>query len=193
MLPAACRTVLLRSCGPTSVATIGLIAAPGQCGRPRAGVGEVAGRDRGAHAPQPQCVGHSGGLWASRAKTQGTRVVGVAPPARPSPPAEVRELGAAGRAVARRCEARAEGHRRSGGHRLGVSAHASPHWRKPPKNTETRPRAHSRRARSGRVLVATWATPPRSVVAPFVELHERHSTAVLAMSNGAPPATSGTT
>ena len=35
---------------------------------------------------------------------------GVAPPARPAPPAEVRELGAAGRAVARRCEARAEGH-----------------------------------------------------------------------------------
>ena len=27
--------------------------------------------------------------------------------------------------------------------------------------------------------VATWATPPRSVDAPFVELHERHSTAVL--------------
>jgi hypothetical protein len=29
--------------------------------------------------------------------------------------------------------------------------------------------------------------------APFVELHDRHSTAVLAMSKGAPPAASGTT
>ena len=77
-------------------------------------------------------------------------MVGVAPPARPAPPAEVRELGAAGRAVARRRDARAEGHRRGRGHRLeGVSAHASPHWRKPPKTGETRPRAHSRAARSG--------------------------------------------
>ena len=72
-------------------------------------------------------------------------MVGVAPPARPAPPAEVRELGTAGRAVARRCEARAEGHRRGRRHRLeGVSAHASPHWRKPPRTGETRPREHSR-------------------------------------------------
>jgi hypothetical protein len=45
----------------------------------------------------------------------------------------------------------------------------------------------------GGLCVAVWATPPRSVDAPFVELHERHSTAVFAMSNGAPPAASGTT
>lgn len=42
--------------------------------------------------------------------------------------------------------------------------------------------------RSGGIWLAPWATPPRSVDAPFVELHERQSTAVLAMSNGAPPA-----
>lgn len=35
--------------------------------------------------------------------------------------------------------------------------------------------------------------PTRSVDAPFVELHERHSTAVLVTSNGAPPAASGLT
>jgi hypothetical protein len=35
--------------------------------------------------------------------------------------------------------------------------------------------------------------PAPSVDAPFVELHERHSTAVVAMSNGGPPAASGTT
>jgi len=53
-------------------------------------------------------------------------MVGVAPASRSAPPAEVRELGAAGRAVARRCEDRAEGHRRGCGHRLqGVSAHGS--------------------------------------------------------------------
>ena len=107
-------------------------------------------------------------------------MVGVAPPARPAPTAEVRELGAAGRAVARRREARAEGHRRGRGHRLeGVSAHASPHWRKPPKTGETRPRAHSRAARSAHKRVAIWSTPPRPVDAPLVELHDRHSTELL--------------
>ena len=124
-------------------------------------------------------------------------MVGVAPPARPAPPAEVRELGAAGRAVARRCEDRAEGHRRGRGQRLeGVSAHASPHWRKPPKTGETRPCAHDWEARtSGQGVV--WVPPvgPSCVhEAPFVaELHERHSTAVLARSNGAPPSMSATT
>jgi len=49
------------------------------------------------------------------------------------------------------------------------------------------------RRRSGRTGVAAWATPPRSVDAPFVELHERQSTEQLPMSNGAPPAASGTT
>lgn len=58
---------------------------------------------------------------------------------------------------------------------------------------ETRPRAHSREARSGRDCVVISATPPRSLgEAPFVELHERHSTDVLAMSNGAPPEASAT-
>ena len=52
---------------------------------------------------------------------------------------------------------------------------------------------HAERSRSGRIGAAIRATPPRSVDAPFVELHERHSTAVLPMSNGAPPAASGTT
>ena len=82
-------------------------------------------------------------------------MVSFAPPARPAPRTEVRELRAAGRAVARRCEDRAEDHRRGRGHRLGgVSAHASPHWRNPPRKGETRPRAHSRGARSGRGLGA---------------------------------------
>ena len=49
------------------------------------------------------------------------------------------------------------------------------------------------RGRSGRKRDAAWATPPRSVDAPLVELHERQSTAQLPMSNGAPPAASGTT
>lgn len=120
-------------------------------------------------------------------------MVGVAPPARPAPPVEVRELGTAGMAVARRGEAPAEGDRRGCGQRLeGVSGHAAPDWRKPPENRETPPRKHSRRARSARTCVSTWATPP-PVDAPLVELHERHSTDVLAMSNGAPPAASGTT
>lgn len=48
-------------------------------------------------------------------------------------------------------------------------------------------------SRSGRVRSALWATPPRSVDAPLVELQERHSTEVLAMSKGAPPAASGVT
>ncbi len=57
-------------------------------------------------------------------------MMSVAPPARPAPPAEVRELGAAGRAVARRHEARAKGDGR--GRRLeGVSARAPLHWRRP--------------------------------------------------------------
>jgi hypothetical protein len=47
--------------------------------------------------------------------------------------------------------------------------------------------------RSGSKRGSLWATPPRSVDAPFVELHDRHSTAQLVMSNGAPPAASGTT
>jgi hypothetical protein len=45
----------------------------------------------------------------------------------------------------------------------------------------------------GVLASVAWATPPRSVDAPFVELHDRHGTAVLPMSNGAPPAASGTT
>jgi len=52
--------------------------------------------------------------------------MGVAPPARPASPAEVRDLGAAGRAVARRCEARAEGQRRRSGHRSGMLVGAAP-------------------------------------------------------------------
>ena len=44
---------------------------------------------------------------------------------------------------------------------------------KTPKNRETRPREHRRRARSGGRRVATWATPS-PVDAPFVELLERH-------------------
>ena len=107
--------------------------------------------------------GRSGRLRRPRAKTQGTRMMGVAPPARAAPPAEVRELGAAGWAVPRRCEARAEGHRRGRGQRLeGVSAHAPPHWRKPPTKRETRPSAHSRRAPVSVLPRRLWATPPRS-------------------------------
>ena len=167
----------------------------GQRGRARADLGAVAWRDLGAHAPRVRGCVPPGALWRPWAKAQGTRMVGVAPPARPAPPAEVRELDAAGRAVARGCEARAEGHRCGRGHRLeGVSAHASPPLAKTPITGETRPCAHSREARSGGICVALWAIPPRSSEdAPFVELHERHSTDVLATSNGAPPAASGMT
>jgi len=144
--------------------------------------------------PGPGSKRNSGALWRQRAKTHGTRMVGVAPPARPAPPAKVRELGAAGRAVARRCEARAEGHRRGRRHRLeAVSAHVHHRVAKTPTTGETRPRAHSRKARSAGKRPPVLATPPRSVDAPFVELHDRHSTAELPMSNGAPPAASGTT
>ena len=141
-----------RRCSPRHV---------GQRRRLRVDLGEVAGRHLGAHAPRPRCGGHSGGLRCPRTKALGTRLVGVAPPPRSAPPAEVRELGAAGGAVARRCEARAEGHRRGRGCRLGgVSVHPSPHWRKPPKKGETRPRAHSREAQSAAIGPALWATPP---------------------------------
>ena len=143
--------------------------------------------------PGPGSRRHSGAPWRAWAETDGTRMVSVAPPARPTRSAEVRELGTAGRTLATRCKDRAEDDRRGRGRRLeGVSSHAGPDWRKPPKNRETRPRAHSREARSAGTCGALWATPPRSVDAPFVELHDRHSTAVLAMSNGAPPAASGT-
>ena len=109
----------------------------GQRRRARANLGEVAGRDLGAHPPPARCGGHAGRLRRLSAKTQGTRMVGVAPAAWPAPPAEVRELGAAGRAVARGCEARAEGHRRGRGHRLeGVSAHASPPGENPRKRAK---------------------------------------------------------
>ncbi len=87
---------------------------------------------------------------------------------------------------------------------VGLIAARGPTWAptgEPRRIPDQRPgqfakpgRAHTvARARSAGKRVATWATPPRSVDAPFVELHERHSTAVLAMSNGAPPAASGTT
>lgn len=89
------------------------LALPGQA-RPRAGT-----RRR-----------HPGLLRRPRAKPRGTRMVGVAPPARPAPPAEVGEHGAAGRAVARRREHRAKGHRRGRGQRLEVvGGHAAHHWR----------------------------------------------------------------
>ncbi len=53
-------------------------------------------------------------------------MVGVAPAARPAPPVEMRELGAAGLAVARRGDTRDEGHRGGRGHRLErVSVHGS--------------------------------------------------------------------
>lgn len=157
--------------------------------------GWIAARCRGRIARGRPSWALAGALrrpWRPLAKTTATRMVGATPPARPARPAEVRELDAAGLAVARRCEARAEGQRRGGGHRLGVSAHASLHRRKPPRIRETRPCAHSRWARSGRDRVPVWATPP-PVDAPLVELHERHSTDVLPTSNAAPPAASGTT
>jgi hypothetical protein len=68
-------------------------------------------------------------------------------------------------------------------------------WRKSPTIRETWPCAHSREAQSALSRGPIWVTPPPSVSTdePFVELHERHSTAVLPMSNGAPPAASGTT
>jgi len=118
----------------------------------------------------------------------------VAPPARPAPAGEVRELGAAGLALARRFEARVESQRRGRGQRFeGVRGHVSAGWRNSAKNRETPPREHTRRAQSAGKCLPLWATPPPSVDAPFVELHERHSTAVLPMSNGAPAAASGTT
>ena len=145
------------------MATLVVIAARGptwaHTGGPRRGRG--AGSRR-AHA-MGAGGGHSGGVRRSRAKTQGTRMVGVAPPAWPAPPAEVRELGAAGRAVAQRCEARAEGHRRGRGHRLeGVSAHASPPGENPPRMAKPG-RVHTVAGRGQRAIaVPLWATPPRS-------------------------------
>ena len=118
--------------------------------------------------------------------------MGVAPPARPAPPAEIRELDTAGLAVARGGEAREECHRRGRGHRLErVSAHASPAGENAPR-TRKPGRGNTRGGRQVSVLPRRlWATPPRSVDAPLVELQERQSTAVLAMSNGAPPTASG--
>lgn len=61
-----------------------------------------------------------------RAKTRRTRMVGLAPSARPAPPGEVRERSTADLAVARGGEAREEGQRRGRDHRLqGVRAHVS--------------------------------------------------------------------
>ncbi len=149
--------------------------------------------------PGPGSERSSGALRRARAKAHGTRMVGVAPPARPAPPAEIRELGAAGRAVARRCEDRAEGHRRGRGRRLGgVSGHASPHWRKPPKRRETGPRAHDWEARTS-ASAGPACGDPRSALraftrrAPLAEFLDRHSTRVLAGSNGAPPSRSAVT
>ena len=167
---------------------------PGQRGRTRANLDEVARLDLDAPAPRIRGCGHSGRLRRPRAKPQGTRMVGIAPPAGPAPPAEVRELGAAGRAVARWSEAREEGQRRGRGQRLeGVSAHAAPHWRKPSKTGETRPCAHTRAAPVSEPPSSDGLPRPPSVDAPLLELHERHSTDVFATSNGAPPAASGTT
>lgn len=132
--------------------------------------------------------------WRPRAKAHGTRMVDVAPPARPAPPGEVRELGTAGLAVARRGEAHAEGHRRGRGHRLeGVSGHASP----PGENAPRIPKPGRGNTSGGRQSASPpppdGLPRPRSVDAPLLELHDRHSTAVLATSSGAPPAASGTT
>ena len=88
-------------------------------------------------------------------------MVGVAPPARPAPPAEVRELGAAGRAVARRCEDRAEGHRRGRGLASRASAlMRDPTGENPPKFAKPG-RVHTvARARSSRTEVTRVWGPP---------------------------------
>ena len=105
---------------------------PGRRERTRADLDGVAGRDLDARPPRARGCRHSGGLCRPRAKTRGTRVVGVAPPTRRAPSAEVWELGAAGRAGARRCGARAEGHRPGRRRRLGdVSPQVPVHWRNP--------------------------------------------------------------
>ena len=54
----------------------------------------------------------AGALWRPRAESRGTRMAGAARMPRPAPPAEARKLGPAGRAVARRTEARADLHLR---------------------------------------------------------------------------------
>jgi hypothetical protein len=58
---------------------------------------------------------------------------------------------------------------------------------------ETRPRAHIWEARSSRSAEPACGDPRSPSPAPFVELHDRQSTAQLPMSNGAPPAASATT
>ena len=58
---------------------------------------------------------------------------------------------------------------------------------------ETRPRAHIWEARSSRSAEPACGYPRSASDAPLVELHDRQSTAQLPMSNGAPPAASGTT
>ena len=110
-------------------------------------------------------------LWRPPAKTGGTRMVGVAPAARPAPPVEMRELGAAGLAVARRGDTRDEGHRGGRGHRLErVSVHGSAAGENAPRIGKPR-RGNVRGGRGqGASRVALWATPPRSVDAPLVDV-----------------------
>lgn len=75
-------------------------------------------------------------------------------------------------------------------------AHA-PTWLGPRSPTgiirETRPRLHNGKARSSGSAEPACGDPRSPSPAPFVELHERQSTAQLARSKGAPPAASGTT
>lgn len=120
-------------------------------------------------------------------------MVGVAPPAWPAAPAEVRELGrrrwGSGAPVrglrggpSSRTQPPSRGRQRS----YITSLAKTPEKREKPGRRNT----VARRGRGG-VCLLLWATPPPGD-APFVELHERHSTDVFAMSNGAPPAASGT-
>ena len=166
----------------------------GQRGRLPVDLGEVAGPDRGAHAPRFLGCGHRRPAPPAREGARdadgGRRTTGAACPARRGTGARRRRLGSG-------AEAR--------GSRGGPSSRMRPAPRgcrqscltplaKTPQERAKLGRVHTvARARSAGKRVAIWATPPRSVDAPFVELHERHSTAVLAMSNGAPPAASGTT
>ncbi len=121
------------------VATLVVISAPGPTRAHTSG----PGRGRGVGS---RCAPASGALRRpaspagedARDADGEPRTTGAACPARrgtgarPAPPAEVRELGTACRAGARRCEARAEGHRPGRRRLLGdVSPHVPVHWRKP--------------------------------------------------------------
>jgi len=113
---------------------------------------------------------------------------GTAPPHQLAPPTTrvaIRLIG---------CPPRfAHGRRSRAGRPTGPPPPVPPPRSRRDRNGETRPRAHDWEARTSRRTVFACGDPRSASPAPLVELHERQRTAQLPMSNGAPPAASGTT